>query len=200
MPKRVCKFKITLNDIKPPIWRRILVPENYTFWDLHVAIQDAMGWDDYHLFLFHVRKKGSKNFIEIGIPDQDRFEDDIEILPCWNEPISDHFQESGDVCIYDYDFGDCWEHKVLFEGFLTRETGQKYPQLIAGKRACPPEDCGGVPGYENLLNIISNPNHEEFVEMILWLGKKFDPDEFDNEKVKFHNPKRRFKTAFPEGY
>lgn len=164
-----------------------------------MAIQDAMGWLDYHLHLFRFREEDSQTFTEIGIPHEYELKGDPEILPCWEEHISEYFKESGDVCMYEYDFGDFWEHEVLFEGFLMREKGQKYPQCIDGEFACPPEDCGGVSGYYNLLEILSNPNHEEFVDMILWLGKKFDPDEFDNEKVKFHNPKSRFKRAFPEG-
>ena len=200
MTKRVCQFKITLKDIDPPIWRRILVPEKFNFWELHVAIQDAMGWLNYHLHVFLVRKKDSQALIEIGIPDENLFDDDTAILQCWKVHISEYFQKSGDFCMYEYDFGACWQHEVIFEGFLVRELGQEYPFCIDGERACPPEDCGGVPGYDNLLKIISNPNHEEIIDMISWLGKKFYPEEFDNEKVKFHNPKIRFKRAFPEGY
>ena len=199
MIKHIYQFKITLKEINPPIWRRILVPENYNFWDLHVAIQDAMGWLDCHLHAFRIRRKHSRTFTEIGIPNEDRFEDEPEILPGWEVPISEYFYDVGDACNYEYDFGDGWAHEVLLEGFLIMEKDQKYPKCIDGKRACPPEDCGGVPGYYNLLEILSDTSNEEYEEMVSWLGEKYEPEKFNTEEVKFDNPKKRWKRAFSEG-
>lgn len=198
MVKKVYQFKITMKDIKPIIWRRILVPETYDFWDLHVAIQDAMGWLDYHLHVFRIRRKHAHSVTEIGIPDEDRFEDEPEMLAGWGIPISSYFNEVGVRVEYEYDFGDSWEHDIVFEGILTKEKNQKYPKCIDGARACPPEDCGGVPGYYNLLEIISDPDNEEYEEMMTWLGGKYDPDEFSPDKVKFDNPKKRWEHAFSE--
>jgi len=199
MSARVFQFKITMKDIDPPIWRRILVPEKYSFWDLHVAIQDAMGWLDYHLHLFKIRYERENDVDLIGIPDEDPFEGEPETLPGWEIPISDFFRELGKVAEYEYDFGDGWRHEVLFEGMLLKEKNKKYPKCIGGARACPPEDCGGVGGYYRLLEIFADSSNEEYEEMVSWLGKKYDADDFDAGKVKFENPKKRWKIAFLEG-
>ena len=196
MENRVYQFKIQLKEITPAIWRRILVPETYNFWDLHVAIQDSMGWFDCHLHVFRIRTDSSLSFIEIGIPNEDRFEDEPEIIPGWEIPISRYFNDVGVTSEYEYDFGDGWEHDVNLEGILQKEKGTKYPKCIDGSRACPPEDCGGVPGYYYLLEVISNPRHEEYEEMITWLGGKYDPEEFNPDEIKFDNPKKRWEHAF----
>jgi len=188
-----------MKDIDPPIWRRILVPEKYSFWDLHVAVQDAMGWLDYHLHLFRLGYKRENDVDLIGIPDDDPFEGEPETLPGWEIPISDFFRELGKVAEYEYDFGDGWQHEVLFEGMLLKEKNKKYPKCIGGERACPPEDCGGVDGYYRLLEIFKDSSNEEYEEMVSWLGKKYDADDFDAGKVKFENPKKRWKIAFLEG-
>ena len=199
MAVSVFQFKITMKDIDPPIWRRILVPEKYSFWDLHVAIQDAMGWLDYHLHVFRIRPKHKRTVSEIGIPDEDAFEGDPEVLQGWDIPVSRYFQEVGDVAEYEYDFGDGWQHEVLLEGILLKEKKEKYPKCLGGERACPPEDCGGVDGYYHLLEVLSDSANEEYEEMVMWLGKKYDADEFDARRVKFDNPKKRWKNAFSGG-
>jgi hypothetical protein len=196
MTDRIYQFKITIKDIAPLIWRRILVPETYNFWDLHVAIQDAMGWLDYHLHVFRIRPKHSHSVAEIGIPDLDGFDDEPAVLAGWETPISRYFNDVGVSAEYEYDFGDSWHHDVILEGILMKEKKQKYPACIAGERACPPEDCGGVSGYHDLLKIISDPDHDEHESMITWLGGKYDPDEFSLSKVKFDNPKKRWRRAF----
>ena len=199
MQNKIYQFKISLKDIQPVIWRRILVPAKYTFWDLHVAIQNSMGWLDYHLHVFRIRQKFSNIEIEIGIPNEDLFKDEQEILPGWHIPITDYFDDLGVISLYEYDFGDSWIHEVLLEGMLIREKGQKYPKCIAGARACPPEDCGGIDGYQELLEIISDPKNDEYDEMITWLGGKYNPEEFNPNKVKFDNPQTRWHKAFSNG-
>ena len=196
MTNRVYQYLIALKDITPTIWRRILVPESYSFWDLHVAIQDAFGWLDYHLHIFRIRPKHAHKILELGIPNIDRFDDEPEILPDWEYSIEFYFSEIGKNCEYEYDFGDGWLHEVLLEGILLREKDQKYPKCISGARACPPEDCGGVRGYENLLKTLSNPEDDEYEEMITWLGGKYNPEEFDPDKIIFDNPKVRWRKAF----
>lgn len=198
MPGKVFQFKITLLNTHPQIWRRILVPARYSFWDLHVAIQDAMGWLDYHLHVFQMQDKHSNSNTQIGIPNDDRFEDDEEILPGWQIPIADYFDDVGVRSLYEYDYGDSWIHQVVLEGILLKEKGQKYPGCIAGARACPPEDCGGIPGFQDLLKIIANPKHEEYDETMTWLGGQYDPAEFNPKKVKFDNPRKRWELAFAE--
>ncbi len=189
---RVYQFKITLQDIKPPIWRRIQVPETYTFYDLHVAIQDAMGWADYHLHEFDVIDGRSGLHVQIGFPD-DEF--GRNILTGWSQKIVSYFTPENPSSTYLYDFGDFWQHKILLEKIIPREPNIEYPICIKGKRACPPEDAGGVGGYEDFIKIIRNPDHKEYEDMLDWAGGEFDPEHFDPEEVKFDDPAKRRKMA-----
>ena len=197
---QIYQFKITLCGIQPPIWRRIQVPGNYSFWDLHVAIQDAMGWLDYHLHVFRFEEGHKHKVAQIGIPGDEM--DDDTFLPGWKIPMRDYFRDPGESAQYVYDFGDGWHHEILLEGVLLVEKGTKYPRCIGGQRACPPEDCGSVPGYYHLLEILQNPKHKEYKDFVYWLQghaknyHPYDPQEFEPEKVHFHNPKKRWKMAF----
>jgi hypothetical protein len=194
--KQVLQFRVVLREIEPPIWRRIQVPATYSFWDLHVALQDSMGWLDCHLHAFHIGDPESGSSIEIGIPDDDGFEDQEPCLPGWEVPIGDFFVKPGDRALYAYDFGDGWEHSVVLEAIAERVPRKRYPVCIAGERACPPEDCGGVPGYEELLQVIQDPSRDDHEEMLRWLGRRFEPDVFTPSKVKFDNPAKRWNMAF----
>ena len=142
----VYQFKITLKDIKPPIWRRIQVPETYTFWDFHVAIQDAMGWLDAHLHVFIIVNPTTGFKVNIGIP-EDEF--DKEFLPGWGQKIAHYFSMENQTADYIYDFGDTWRHKIRLEKILPRDKNIDYPICIGGKRAGPPEDCGGLGDTKN---------------------------------------------------
>lgn len=193
---RVYQFKISLKDITPIVWRRIQVPIVYNFWDLHVAIQDSMGWLDYHLHQFSIKRPHAHKTVEIGIPDDEGFNNDIEILPGWDIDISSYFTDLGVSAFYLYDFGDGWEHDILLEGIIIKEKGVKYPRCVGGENKCPPEDCGGVPGYFNFLEAALNPSHKEHKQMIEWYGKRFDPNEFNPQEVRFDNPRKRWKKAF----
>lgn len=95
--------------------------------------------------------------MQIGIPDDDPFEGDEPVLPGWEIPIANYFSHPGVVAQYDYDFGDGWEHKLTLEAIVQRQRGKKYPLCLDGARACPPEDCGGVGGYEEVLTVIQTP-------------------------------------------
>ncbi|KYK32523.1 MAG: plasmid pRiA4b ORF-3 family protein [Theionarchaea archaeon] len=185
----VYQFKISLQGIKPPIWRRIQVPEPYTFWDLHVAIQDAMGWHDCHLHEFEVINPSTGSPVNIGTPYEDSGKG---ILPEEKQKIVDYFTMENPSAYYVYDFGDSWEHEIRLEKILPREK-RKYPACIAGKRACPPEDCGGIWGYEEFLVIIKDPEHEEYEDMLDWIGGEFDPEHFDIKDVQFDDPVQRRK-------
>jgi hypothetical protein len=194
---RVLQFKIELVEISPVIWRRILVPFDYNFWDLHVAMQDAMGWLDYHLHHFEIRGKGKKGEAHIGIPDFDRFDEMKEVYPGWEIPLMGYFNDLDITAKYLYDYGDSW-HMVRLEGYLCKEKNIKYPLCIAGERACPPEDCGGVGGYYEMLKILSGPMNAEYKEMKRWVGKDWDPEKFDKDAIKFDDPYKRWEKAFPE--
>ena len=193
---RLLQFKIELNDISPLIWRRILVPPDYNFWDLHVAIQDAMGWFDYHLHHFEIKGKGKRKTESIGIPDFDRFEDSQEIYPGWEIPVLDYFNDLGIQARYIYDYGDSWTHTVTLEGYLIKERGVKYPVCIDGARACPPEDCGGASGYYRLLDILANPADLEYEDLKTWVGEGWDPEKFDKKAILFDLPYKRWRKAF----
>ncbi len=156
-----------------------------------------MGWLDYHLHLFRIKKPHKKKHTEIGIPDEEF--GSHEILPGWEILLSEYFTEPGQFAIYDYDFGDGWSHCILLEGILLKEKGVKYPICIQGERACPPEDCGGVPGYERMIEILANIDNPEYIEYTEWLKGHakdyfpYDPSGFDPDKVHFGNPKKRLK-------
>jgi hypothetical protein len=196
--QQIYQFKITLEGIKPSIWRRIQVPKTYTFWELHVAIQDAMGWYDYHLHQFEAINPKTGESDIIGIPDQEGI-DDILTLPSWKIHISSYFSFLNKQAQYLYDFGDHWDHTVLLEKILPEEEfGKEYPLCVAGERACPPEDCGSIRGYEKLLDIIERPQHAEYKSTMEWLAKNFDPEEFKLEDVCFDDPKERWIRAFQD--
>jgi hypothetical protein len=183
----IYQFKIALKEIKPKIWRRIQVPEKYSFWDLHVAIQNAMGWENYHLHKFEIIDPKTGFKVEIGMPDEEF--DDIQIVPEEKAKIAKYFLSAKDKAIYEYDFGDGWEHEIVLEKILPTVVDNQYPKCIAGERACPPEDCGGVWGYEGLLEIMANQEHEEYTDRMEWLGREFDPEAFDPGSVEFEDPK-----------
>jgi hypothetical protein len=191
---QLLQFKITLEGIAPPIWRRIQIPATYTFWDLHVAIQDAMGWDDCHLHQFVFHGEDESSFVYLGIPDDEAMEGETEVLPGWRHGVFDQLDRPGDCVIYEYDFGDGWEHSILLEAILPPVRGGRYPTCVAGERACPPEDCGGVHGYEHLLEALRDPKHEAHEELLAWVGESFDPEAFTPGRVKFHDPRRCLKA------
>lgn len=183
----IYQFKITLRDKKPKIWRRIQVSGNYNFWELHLVIQDAMGWEDCHLHQFEITnpKTGEKDLISLS--EDIGFDDTISGKKA---KIAKYFLAPKDKANYEYDFGDGWEHEVVLEKILPAVVGSKYPQCIAGERACPPEDCGGVWVYENLLEIMANPKHPEYEERMEWVGDEFNPEEFDPKLIEFADPKK----------
>ncbi len=190
--KHVYQFKITLRETRPSVWRRIQVPETYTFWDLHVAIQDAMGWFDGHLHQFVMRDPARGGEVFIGIPDED-FPSMIPTLAGWRHRISDWFSAERSSARYDYDFGDGWEHDVRLEGILPRDEAAEYPVCVDGEMACPPEDVGGTGGYEDFLKILADPSSDEYESMLEWVGGEFDPADFDPSEVEFDDPEERLK-------
>ncbi|HIE31188.1 MAG TPA: hypothetical protein EYP67_02240 [Methanosarcinales archaeon] len=187
---QVYQFKITLKRIKPPIWRRIQVPETYTFRDLHFAIQDVMGWEDYHLHEFEMKDPTTGSKVCIGAPDDDDIGFGRSILREQSKKIAMYFSMENRSAEYLYDFGDGWEHRILLEKILPREEGAAYPVCIKGKRACPPEDCGGVWGYADILEALQDPDSQENEELLEWVGEDFDPEHFDAEMIHFRDSGR----------
>lgn len=191
------QFKITLNDSSPSIWRRIIILKDATFFELHLAIQGAMGWTDSHLHAFRFQDKNSRGRpVTIEFPNPE-FDQDADSRDERKEKIASYFGNAFKQCQYDYDFGDGWEHTVLFEKEVALDPKEKYPKCIDGKNACPPDDCGGIGGYYGLIEILKDPGHSEHDDMLDWLDLK-DPDEFRPEKFDpkdtwFWDPKKRLK-------
>jgi len=168
------QIKVTLDGLRPPIWRRLVVAGDATLFHLHLALQVAMGWENYHLHCFRI------DGVRYGPDDDDGFDlDDVdESGVSVAEVFSDVERGS-----YDYDFGDGWEHRLLVEKRDVPLALSGAATCIGGKRACPPEDCGGVWGYANLLDVLADPAHAEREETLEWLGEDFDPESFDPEAV-----------------
>lgn len=180
----VYQFKIVLKGTKPPIWRRIQVPSTYSFAKLHDAIQSAVGWYGGHLHEFRIRRPSTGREVVIGLPDEDFFSD-VEILDERRQKIADYFSSTNQKALYIYDFGDDWRHAVVLEKILPSEGKVVYPVCLAGRRACPPEDCGGVWGYEELLAALVDPKHPRHRELKEWVGGEFDPEDFHPQEVTF---------------
>jgi len=187
----VMQFRIELLGTDPPVWRRIQISSDSTFWDLHVAIQDVMGWQDYHLHQFTFL--GTED--RIGTPLVD---EPSEILPGWKLRVGGYLTYGKPLALYEYDFGDSWFHEIRFETSMPIDRRRKYPRCLAGARRCPPEDCGGVGGYAEFLTAISNPKHPEHRRYREWVGGDFDPEVFEARKVRFSDPKARLDLMLGE--
>ena len=162
MPKTILQLRIELQHIEPLIWRRLQVPGDCTFWDLHVAIQSAFAWNDSHLHEFRPlgRRDGTPRF---GMPLDDF--DENPPLHGWAHRVADVLTRDNLRLEYEYDFGDGWEHLILLEDILEAAPGKTYPRCTAGERAGPPDDCGGPDGYASLLETLANaldPDHADW--------------------------------------
>lgn len=187
--ERIYQFKITLKNIKPPIWRRIQV-RDCTLDKFHERIQTAMGWSNSHLHHFQIADTLygdpwllDENFVEMNYKDS-RATMLSKIVP----KSGKRFQ-----CEYEYDFGDSWWHEVLFEGCLRADPGQRYPLCLEGERACPPEDVGGFTGYKEFLEVFADPTDDQHEQFAGWVGAKFDTEDFDAGKVT-----RRMRRGLPD--
>ncbi len=167
-------MKITLRGAKPPIWRRLEVPSDLKLSRLHECVQQAFGWYGCHLWVF------STPGGEFGDPDP-------EHRGASARSLRDVAPAAGDRIRYTYDFGDDWEHEITVEEVKPAETGLAYPRCTAGRKACPPEDCGGICGYQELLEILADPGHPEHAQRLEWLGlgsaAEFDPAAFDLDEA-----------------
>lgn len=179
--KKAVQLKIVLKHTKPLIWRRIVVENSTTFYELHHIIQCVMGWENAHLYEFMV-----DNY-RIGELNED-FDSYSGSKLIDSKKIALNDVLSGEIkkFSYDYDFGDSWGHEIMIEKILPLDNKVDYPKCIEGKMNCPPEDCGGIPGYYNLVEIMGNKKHPDRKEMIQWLGGVFDPKKFDLERTNFY--------------
>jgi len=170
----IYQIKVTLQESKPPIWRRIQVPSDITLAKLHRILQVVMGWSDSHLHQFTV---GETHF---GEPHPDYF---FEMHNEKRYKLNQIVPGEGFKFDYEYDFGDSWGHVLLVEKILPAEPGAQYPVCLKGVRACPPEDVGGIWGYQGFLEAIRDPDHPEHDQMLEWIGGEFHPLAFDLEAV-----------------
>lgn len=177
---KILQLKISLLDTQPQIWRRVLVKGGYTFYDLHYIIQLTMGWEDYHLYEFHC------SGLIIGNPEADDafvYEADEAVTDARNIKIDEVLSKEGETLIYKYDFGDGWKHLVKVEKVLDEDTAFEYPVLLEGALSAPPEDCGGISGFYNLLKILKSTAHPQHKEMADWAGKEYDPKKLDIAEI-----------------
>ena len=170
----IYQLKVTLKRLRPPIWRRIQVSGDTNLGQLHQILQIVMGWENYHLHQF-----------TIGATDygQPHSEDDFELKDETNVECKQLLRREKFKFFYIYDFGDNWEHEILVEKILAPDPQVQYPVCLKGKRACPPEDCGGAWGYAQLLEKLEQPETPEYEEMEDWLGQPIDPESFDLNEV-----------------
>lgn len=173
-PTAIFQLKITLKETKPLIWRRVQTRADTTLEQLQHIIQIAMGWGGGHLHQFIVGETYYTHPEEAA---------ELEAESTRSTKLNEVVAAAKDRFFYEYDFGDSWVHEIRVEKILPAEEGGRYPVCVAGARACPPEDCGGPWGYDELLKIRQNPKHPEYEERMEWLGEEFDPEAFDLEEV-----------------
>ncbi|NJO48028.1 MAG: plasmid pRiA4b ORF-3 family protein [Oscillatoriales cyanobacterium RM1_1_9] len=171
---KIYQIKVTLKGSKPPIWRRLLVSNTITLGQLHEVLQIAMGWTNSHLHQFIA---GESYY---GLPDPDF---DLDVIDEGTVKLNQLLKQEKDAIIYEYDFGDGWEHKVELEKILPFDPEEKLPSCIKGRRACLPEDVGGAWGYREFLESIQDPAHSEYEELLEWIGGEFDPEYFSVQEV-----------------
>ena len=173
MSRQIFQLRISLADVTPEVWRRVALPGAYTLDRVHRVIQYAMGWQNYHLHSFEIEG------VQYGEPDPEgelELRDELEARLDAVAGKDSHF-------VYTYDFGDWWEHEIAVEAIHPAEPDERYPVCLEGGRACPPEDVGGAYGYSGFLAALADPTHPEHAAMREWVGKPFDPEQFDREFV-----------------
>ncbi len=172
----IYQYKVTLSHVRPPVWRRIQVPADFTLHRMAAVLVTVMGWSGGHLHQFRVDGE------YFGLPSEE-FGDDMDVNDERKTRLKEIWGLGIKRFVFEYDFGDGWEHVVEYEGVVEPQKETKYPCCIKGARHCPPEDCGGPHGYADFLKAISDPQHPEHKSMREWIGRDFDPDEFDLEEL-----------------
>ena len=177
MTDQIARIRITLEDLKPAIWRRVELPVTNSLKTLHLAIQACMLFENYHLFRFDI---GDAAY---GI----RFDDDdafmVRTRDAANMRISKLAERGITSFTYTYDFGDNWRHRIEIEEISSTIPGTNYPRFVDGERRAPPEDVGGTPGFEEFLEAMSKPRHPERKSMIEWYGRPFDPADISPDEI-----------------
>lgn len=180
MPNKTYQIKITLQGSKPSIWRRVVIPSDLSLPDFHKVIQTTMGWTNSHLHQF----VKNRTYYSPEMEDESLWdEEDDDDLDYSKYKVSDLLRKTKDKVKYEYDFGDDWVHVIVLEKIIDESMDINDVTCLAGENSCPPEDCGGLWGYYNMLEILKDTDHEEYEEYIDWLSDEFDPTYFDIEEV-----------------
>ena len=166
------QVKVTLAGSKPPIWRRLLVRDNTDLHRLHLIIQDAMGWQNSHLYQFEIDEIRYTEFFDGGFVADDE-------SPASSTRLGDLSFKEGDSFLYNYDFGDDWYHECQIEEVVPFQRDAEYPRCLAGRRSCPPEDCGGIYGYDSMLSALRSRSHPDRKHWLEWIGPNWDAEAFD---------------------
>jgi len=170
------QLRVALRDVLPPIWRRFVVPGAIALPGLHRVIQEVMGWENYHLHIFRFGEK------EYGIPDPDYPDIPTEMRNEKGRRLREFLRDEGVVFGYEYDFGNRWEHDLVFERIVTG-TEVTGAVCLEGERSCPPEDVGGPSGYMDYLEALRDPSHPDHREKVEWRGPSFNPERFDLARI-----------------
>lgn len=177
MTDQIARIRITLEDMKPAIWRRVELPVTNSLKTLHLAIQACMLFENYHLFQFDI---GDAAY---GI----RFDDDdafmVRTRDAAHMRINKLVERGITSFTYTYDFGDNWRHRIEIEEISSTIPGTNYPRFVDGEQRAPPEDVGGTPGFEEFLEAMSKPRHPERKSMIEWYGRPFDPADISPDEI-----------------
>jgi hypothetical protein len=183
----VVQLKVTLRGIRPPIWRRFRVPSDVTLGQLHRVLQIVMGWTDSHLHQFCV----GRQYFGLPDPDDGFGPDAIDE----RRVRLDQVASVGSKLVYEYDFGDGWSHDVVVERAEPLADDNSMPLCLDGRRARPPEDCGGPYGYAEVIEAFTNPKHPEHAERLEWVGPYWRPEDFDIDLVNKQLQRLRFKRT-----
>jgi hypothetical protein len=172
----IYQIKVTLTGTRPKIWRRLLVPATLTLFQFHDVLQAAMGWENYHLHEFRIGGSTFSPSNPDGYVDPNQLDERTVRL----FEVLGSKQTRG---LYVYDFGDSWEHDLTLEKILPVDGELRAPACLDGEQHAPPEDCGGVGGFYEFLAAIRDRHHPQHKEMLRWVGRSFDPDEFSVDEV-----------------
>lgn len=175
MPTKAYQINIELLDVKPKVWRRVIIPHNMLLSDLHNVLQTAMGWTNSHLHQF----VHGKSILE---PDLEDYDLESYGTIYTGMTINNFLKEKNDKIMYEYDFGDGWRHKITLENILHSYIGIT-PVCTDGAKNCPPEDVGGPWGFKDFKKAIADPSHPEHASYLEWVGEDYNPDDFDKDFV-----------------
>jgi hypothetical protein len=171
----VYRLKVMLLHSQPPIWRRFEVESGVTLLSLHGILQVVMGWTDSHMHGFRLPEPDQRGARQRFVLIESADEKSMRLAQLLRRPK--------DWATYEYDFGDGWEHEIVLEEIVPRSSTARYPMVLAGRGACPPEDIGGLPGYYHFLEAIKDSKHPDHEDMVEWGGEDFDPAVFDVQAV-----------------